>query len=48
MEVHHSAGAMRIFCGFCKKLNTDLLYDPAIPLLVIYSKQEKVGTICSQ
>lgn len=44
MEVHHSAGAMRIFCGFCKKLNTDLLYDPAIPLLVICPKALQSGS----
>ena len=29
---------------FLKKVNTKLLYDPAIPLLGIYPKELKAGT----
>lgn len=31
----------KIFWKFLKRLNTELSYDPAIPLLSIYTKQQK-------
>ena len=31
-------------CWFLKELNTELLYDPAIPLLGIYTKELKAET----
>lgn len=35
---------MEIVCQFLKKLNIELTYNPAIPILNIYPKELKVGT----
>lgn len=34
----------KTICSFLKKLKTELLYDPASPLLVLHSKELKAGS----
>lgn len=38
------SGYGKTVCSFLKKLKTELLYDPASPLLVLHSKELKAGS----